>query len=136
LLEPTIPDEIRLERRFENIPQIEGWPREVNHAFMTVLQNAAQAIEAAGVISVETRATEDAVLVAVGDTGRGMSREQAAHLFDVAWAKDGTRVTMRLGLSAAYSTMQKHGGGLEVDSTPGQGTVVRFRFPIRQPAGS
>jgi two-component system NtrC family sensor kinase len=130
LLKPTIPEGIKLERRFENVPKIEGWPRELNHAFMTVLQNAAQAISGEGVITVETRATADTVLVRVIDTGRGMSEEQAAHIFDVAWAEDGIRTTMRLGLSAAYSTVQKHGGTIEVQSVVGQGTTVTFSFPI------
>jgi signal transduction histidine kinase len=130
LLEPTIPDAITLERRLDPVPSIEGWPRELNHAFMTVLQNAAQAIDGAGVVSVETSATEDHVLVRVRDTGRGMSEEQAAHLFDVTWSEDGMRTTMRLGLSAAYATARKHDGTIEVQSVRGQGTLVTFRFSI------
>lgn len=37
---------------------------------------------------------------------------------------------MRLGLSAAYTTMQKHAGTIEVQSALGEGTTVTFRFPI------
>jgi signal transduction histidine kinase len=132
LLGPTISKEIAVKRRFDEVPAIEGWPRELNHAFMTVLQNAAQAIDGEGVISVETSATEEHVLVRVRDTGRGMSEEQAAHLFDVTWSEAGTRTRMRLGLSAAYSTMQKHGGTIEIESVLGQGTLVSFRFPIQR----
>jgi signal transduction histidine kinase len=130
LLGPTLSDEIKLERRFEDVPAIEAWPSELNLAFLTVLQNAAQAIEGAGVVAAETSATKDHVLVRVVDTGRGMSEEQAAHLFDVAWSEDGTRTKMRLGLSAAYTTMQKHGGTIDVQSVLGEGTSVTFRFPI------
>jgi signal transduction histidine kinase len=63
-----------------------------------------------------------------------MSEERAAHLFDVTWSEDGARTSMRLGLSAAYTTTQKHGGSMEVQSAVGQGTSVRFRFPIQQAA--
>ena len=105
-----------------------GWGR-------ALLQNAVQAIHGAGVVSAETSATEEHVLVRVRDTGRGMSEEQAAHLFDVAWSEDGTRTRLRLGLSAAYTTMQKHGGTIEVQSVLAQGTIVTFRFPIPQPTG-
>lgn len=132
LLEPTLADEIQVERCFEKVPNIEGWPRELNHAFMTVLQNAAQAIAGAGVITAETGTSKDRVLVRVHDTGRGMSKERSANLFDVAWSEDGQRTRMRLGLSAAYSTTQKHGGTLDVQSTLGQGTTVTFSFPIPQ----
>ena len=37
---------------------------------------------------------------------------------------------MRLGLSAAYTTMQKHGGTMEVQSVLGEGTLITFCFPI------
>lgn len=129
LLRPTISEDIKLERHFADVPKIEAWPRELNHAFLTVLQNAAQAVHGSGVISIETRATEEQVVVHIRDTGRGMSVEQAAHLFDVSWSEEGTRTKMRLGLSAAYTTMQKHEGTLEVESALGQGTTVTFRFP-------
>ena len=133
LLEPTVSDEITIERRFEEVPVIVGWPRDLNHAFMTVLQNAVQAIHGAGVVRAETSATDEHVFVRIRDTGRGMSEEKAARLFDVAWSDDGPRTEMRLGLSAAYTTMQKHGGTIEVQSDPGLGTTVTFRFPIQQP---
>jgi len=130
LLEPTISKDVKLERRLDDVPNVEGSPRELNHAFMTVLQNATQAISGVGVVTVETSATPQHLLVRVRDTGRGMSDQEAAHLFDVAWGEDGTRIKMRLGLSAAYTTMQNHGGTLEVESAPGQGTTVTFRFPL------
>jgi signal transduction histidine kinase len=139
LLEPTLPEGISFERHFNPVPLIDAWPRELNHAFMTVLQNAIQAIEnGAGVVSAETNvhhaasdAERDEILVVIRDTGRGMSDEQVAHLFDVAWSKQGSRTSMRLGLSAAYATMQRHNGKITVESELGKGTVVTFRFPAR-----
>jgi two-component system, NtrC family, sensor kinase len=130
LLEPSISHGIELERRFDPVPPIDGWPGELNQAFMTVLQNAVEAIDAAGVVSVETSATEDHVLVRVRDSGRGMSEEMAAHLFDMAWSEEGARTKMRMGLCAAQATTRKHGGEITVQSTIGQGTTVTFTFPI------
>jgi signal transduction histidine kinase len=132
LLEPAIPEQIELERRFAEVPRIEGWPRQLNQAFMTVLQNAVEAIDAAGVVSAETSATAEHVLVRVRDNGRGMSQEKAAHLFDMAWSEEGARTKMRMGLCAAQATLRKHGGEIAVESTPGQGTTVTFTFPIPQ----
>ena len=128
LLRPTVPAGIRLTEDFEDVPSIQGWPRELNHAFMTVLQNALEAIDGDGEVLVETRATAEHVLVHVRDSGRGMSAEQLCHLFDVGWSH-GDRTSMRLGLSAAYNTMSRHGGTIEVNSQLGHGTVVSFRFP-------
>ncbi len=133
LLQPTISDTIEVVRDFKPVPAIEGWPRELNHAFMTVLQNAVQAISDSGQVLAETETCDDQVLVRIRDTGRGMTQDQAKHLFDVAWSEDGNRTRMRLGLSAAYATTQKHGGTMEVHSTLGEGTTMVFRFPIAGP---
>lgn len=131
LLEPTVSNGVTLETHLAPVPEIRAWPRELNHAFMTVLQNAVEAIEGEGVVTTETCAERDEVLVRVRDTGRGMSADKVAHLFDLAWSDDGRRTTMRLGLSAAYATMQRHGGVIAVDSALGAGTTVTFRFPLR-----
>ncbi len=129
LLEPTISDKVQFRRGFAEVPLVQGWPRELNFAFMTVLQNAAQAIDGRGVVYTRTQLKMDGVLVEIEDTGRGMTEEQVSHLFDVAWDKEGKRTKMRLGLSAAYTTMQKHQGTIEVESHLGKGTIVRFWVP-------
>lgn len=130
LLSPTIPRRIQLQTHLNPLPEIEGWPKEVNHALMTVLQNAVEAIDGPGTITVRTRALPESILVEIRDDGRGMSEDQATHLFDVAWSQDGTRTKMRLGLSAAYATLQKHGGTMSVQSTTSQGTSITFVFPL------
>jgi signal transduction histidine kinase len=130
VLAPTVSGEVTFERRFAVVPEIEAWPRELNQAFLTVLRNAAEAIDGAGVVTVETRATPEHVLVLVRDTGRGMSADKAAHLFDMAWSAEGERTKMRMGLYAAYASAQKLGGVMEVESAPGRGTTVTFRLPI------
>lgn len=129
ILESSVAGGVAIERNFGEVPRIEGWPRELNHAFMTVLRNAIEAIDGAGAVTVETIATDAGVVVKVRDTGRGMSDEEVSHLFDVAWSDGGARTSMRFGLSAAYATAQKHGGGIDVSSVLGEGTTVTFRFP-------
>lgn len=129
VLMPTLPQGVQIERRFDDVPKIEGWSREVNHAFFTVIQNAAESIDGAGVVSIETTATPEHVLVRVRDTGRGMNEQEVHQLFDVAWSSGGARAKMRMGLSAAYATLQKHGGEIEVESAVGQGTTLTFVFP-------
>jgi signal transduction histidine kinase len=130
LLSPTMPPGVELRHHHTDTPPVEGWPREINHAFMTVLQNAADAIDGEGSITTELGIEDDFVVVRIRDTGRGMGEQEVSRLFDVSWNDEGDRVKMRLGLSAAYATMQKHGGSLDVESTLGSGTTVTFRFPL------
>jgi two-component system NtrC family sensor kinase len=133
LLRPSIREGIVVETRLEDVPRIDASPLALNQAFMTVLQNAVEAIDGAGVITVETRVVEAQVLVRIRDTGRGMSPEMAAHLFDMAWSEGGGRTKMRMGLCAAHYTVQNHGGAISVESTLGQGTAVSFVFPVDAP---
>lgn len=128
MLRPSIGPRIQVRCELEEVPRIDAWPRELNHAFLTVLQNAIQAIDDEGEVSIETSASSEHVYVKICDTGRGMSKAELDHLFDVSWSEDGQRTKMRLGLSAAYHSMQKHGGSVEVQSAPGKGTTVTFRF--------
>jgi len=130
ILGPTVPGGVKIERHLAPVPVIDAWPRELNHAFMTVLQNAVQAIEGEGTVVVETESADRQVVVRIRDDGRGMDAERVAALFDVSWSEDGARTKMRLGLSAAYATMQKHEGTIDVESSPGHGTTVTFRIPV------
>jgi signal transduction histidine kinase len=136
LLRPILPEQVALESHFEPVPDIAGWPGQLNQAFMTVLLNATQAIDGQGVVTVETSTAADTVVVRVRDTGRGMSEQERAQLFDVGWSADGKRTKMRLGLSAAYAAVQRHSGRVEVESAPGKGTVFVFHFPAHSRSDS
>ncbi|MEL7369380.1 MAG: tetratricopeptide repeat protein [Myxococcota bacterium] len=121
---------VTFEREYDEVPNVDAWPRELNQAFMTVLENAIQAIDDQGIITIRVQRNEDAVSVDIQDTGRGMSPTQVDALFDVAWSHDGSRTKMRLGLAAAQHTMLKHGGTIHAQSALGQGTTIAFRFPV------
>ncbi len=129
LFVPTLPNDVQIEARLEPVPEITGWPRALNHAFLTVLQNAAQAIEVEGKVGVRTEADETEVRVVVEDDGRGMTEAEVAELFEVGFGTAGPRAKMRLGMSAARATVKKHGGTIEVKSAPGEGTTVTFHLP-------
>ncbi len=130
LIEPTVPEGVTLERQLRPVPDIHGGPRELNHAFMTILQNAVQAIDGPGSVRVATAHADGRVLVRISDTGRGMDAQELAALFDVGFSESGARTKMRLGLSAAYAAVKAHGGTLEYESEPGAGTVATVGVPV------
>ena len=132
LLSSSVPAGVEVRRRFDDVPAVLGWPREAHHAFFTVLQNAVEAIEGEGIVTLDVRSADGAVEVQISDTGRGMSEEKVRTLFDVGLADRGPRARMRLGLSAAYATMKKHEGTVLVESKLDEGTTVSFRFPAAE----
>ncbi len=86
----------------------------------TGLHNAAQAHGAGKPLS-------HGVLVQVSDTGTGMNLDTQARMFEPFFSTKETNVG--LGLTAVYGIVKQSGGAVEVDSQPGQGTVVRIWLP-------
>ncbi|MDX2261318.1 MAG: PAS domain-containing protein [Gemmatimonadales bacterium] len=68
--------------------------------------------------------------IAVRDNGVGMDRRTLARIFDPFFTTKPAGVGTGLGMSMVYGLMQAHGGAVEVDSTPGQGTAVALYFPV------
>jgi two-component system OmpR family sensor kinase len=80
------------------------------------------------------------VEVAVTDNGPGIPAEQLEHIFE-RFTRGDAGLTQRvggtgLGLAISKSLVVLHGGTLEVDSTPGEGSTFRFRLPLHPPASS
>lgn len=74
------------------------------------------------------------VLIQVSDTGTGMNLDTQARMFEPFFSTKETNVG--LGLTAVYGIVKQHGGTVEVDSRPGQGTVVRVWLPGAQGASA
>ncbi|PLY03317.1 MAG: hypothetical protein C0623_01765 [Desulfuromonas sp.] len=101
-----------------------------------LLQNAVKYSEPGQTISITTRTSETHCNVSVEDHGIGMSAEQLAHATEKFYRGDTSDTAPRgtgLGLFIAKSIVEAHGGILEIESTPGKGTVVTFRIPFKQP---
>ena len=81
-------------------------------------------------VRITTRA--DSALLEVIDTGLGMDPESAAHAFDRFWRGDRSRSRpgSGLGLPIVAAIVAAHGGQLNMETAPGEGTAVRVVLPI------
>jgi signal transduction histidine kinase len=88
-----------------------------------------------GILAIEARWSErrDSLVVRVSDTGQGMSEEIKAHIFEPFFTTKSEGKGVGLGLAIAYGIIERHHGMLEVESTPGQGTVFAVTLPTKQP---
>ena len=69
-------------------------------------------------------------MVEISDTGRGMPADKVEGLFDIDFTH-GQRTHARFGLPLCRSILQRHGGGIQITSTPGVGTKVAIGLPVQ-----
>ena len=120
-----------LRREYGQVPLLRCYPQQLNQVFMNLLVNAAQAIPEKGVITVHTREEQQSIIVAISDTGQGISEENLLHLFEPFFTTKEVGKGTGLGLSIAYDIITKqHKGEITVQSSPGQGSTFTIRLPL------
>jgi signal transduction histidine kinase/ActR/RegA family two-component response regulator/PAS domain-containing protein len=111
----------------DQLPEAMGIESEIREALTNLIFNAVDAMPQGGILTVTSRAGEATVLVEVTDTGTGMDEETRLKCLEPFFTTKGERGT-GLGLAMVYGIMKRHGGSIEIDSTPGLGTTMRLSF--------
>ncbi|MCE8024530.1 histidine kinase [Halomonas sp. MCCC 1A11058] len=119
-------------REYGQLPAVECVPAQLNQVFLNLLVNAAQAIEEHGTITLRTGCEGDQVWLAFADDGAGIPAELQSRIFDPFFTTKPVGQGTGLGLSLSYGIVQKHGGRIELDSRPGEGTTFTLWLPIRR----
>jgi two-component system sensor histidine kinase MtrB len=124
---------VELRRHFDPDP-CRAWvdPRRIRRVLRNLLVNAIEHAESAPV-DVVVEADEQSVVVTVRDYGVGLSKEQAALVFDRFWRADPARARTTggsgLGLSIALEDAKAHGGTIDASGRLGQGASFRLTLP-------
>jgi PAS domain S-box-containing protein len=115
-----------------NLPQVLGNASEIQQVFTNLLLNAADAMLGRGKITIASSSApqDGGVVVTFSDTGPGISPDIKNKIFDPFFTTKPPGKGTGLGLSIVYGVIQRHGGTIEVDSTPGGGTTFTLRFSI------
>ncbi len=118
-----------VKRDYGTLPRVSCHPTQLSQVFANLLVNAAQAIEQWGEIRIRTRQEGSEVVVAVTDTGHGMSPETQKKLFTPFFTTKPRGKGTGLGLSVSYGIIAQHQGRIEVKSEPGQGSTFTVHLP-------
>jgi two-component system, OmpR family, sensor histidine kinase BaeS len=115
----------------DDIPLMDVDPVRIREVISNLIANALRYTPADGSITVEAGvdATGGSADVTVRDTGSGIEPELLPHVFD-RFAKGATSRGSGLGLAIARGLVEAHGGTIEVESSPAQGSTFRFQIPL------
>jgi signal transduction histidine kinase len=121
---------VTVQREYDDaLPPVVCAPQQLRQVFLNLVVNAAQAVESGGHVLVATRTDGDDVIVSVADDGCGIAPELIDRIFDPFFTTKAVGEGTGLGLGIAHQIVTSHGGEIQVESTPGQGTVFRVRLP-------
>ena len=145
LLSRLLGPEVRVQTRLaDETLRVIGDPGQIEQALINLAVNARDAMPAGGQLTMTTaletideefaRAHVPMVagtyaIVAIADTGHGMSRETLGRIFEPFFTTKEAGKGTGLGLSMVYGTMKQIGGFIFADSELGRGTTFTLYFP-------
>jgi len=137
--------EITLIKKYDNLPEVECYPGELNQVFMNILANAIDALEETltvpdkkldidPTISIITGLNnKNFAVIEIEDNGPGICPAVRQKLFDPFFTTKPIGKGTGLGLSISYKIIvERHGGQLNCQSEVGKGTKFTIAIPIRQ----
>jgi signal transduction histidine kinase/ActR/RegA family two-component response regulator/HAMP domain-containing protein len=125
-----------------DLPRLAGIESEIREAITNLVLNAVDAMPSGGRITISTRVIRDngtdkkgkqqplKTAIEITDSGTGMDEETRKRCLEPFFSTKGKRGT-GLGLAMVYGVMERHAGGIEIQSELGKGTTFRLIFPVR-----
>jgi signal transduction histidine kinase len=116
-----------------DLPEVCAQSGELNQVWTNIIDNALDAMDDQGTLTILTRRDRDCVLVEIGDTGTGIPPELQHRIFDPFFTTKEVGKGTGLGLDISYRiVVRRHHGDLRVESEPGA-TWLKVWIPIDQP---
>jgi PAS domain S-box-containing protein len=112
------------------LPPIKGNNGKLQQVFLNLFLNARDAMDRGGVLRVTTSSGDSHARVTVRDSGKGIDPEHMARIYDPFFTTKGMSKGTGLGLAVTYGIVREHGGHIEADSQPGEGSTFSLDFPL------
>ncbi|MFA6499516.1 MAG: ATP-binding protein [Desulfurivibrionaceae bacterium] len=123
---------IALRKEFApSLPRIQAVEDQLKQVFLNLLTNATEAIAGkTGIITVRTEEMGGSIAVQFQDNGQGITPEDKERLFEPFFSTKSAAKGTGLGLTVSYGIVARHGGTIEVESTPGIGSTFTVLLPV------
>lgn len=113
-----------------NLPEVEVDKDRLTQVLLNIFINAIQAMPSGGTLTVNVKTMENRLQFEISDTGRGISAEDQANIFNPYFTtkKRGTG----LGLAIAFKIIESHDGTITIESLKNKGTTFVISIPLEQ----
>ena len=128
----VLPEHVVLLESFGKLPTVECNPSQLNQVFLNLINNAADAMEGKGTITVTSHQDGEYIKVEVADTGPGIPEDVLPHIFDLYYTTKLDGEGTGLGLAIARDIVRAHGGDITVETFVGSGTTFTVTLPVKQ----
>ncbi|SCY22825.1 ATP-binding protein [Desulfoluna spongiiphila] len=119
-----------------SLPQVVADGQQMNHLFMNIILNAADAMDNEGVLTVKSGvASKGRVFAEVSDTGSGIPEALLKRIFEPFFTTKAAGEGTGLGLSLAYGIVESHGGTITASNNEGAGATFRVEIPCSRSQG-
>ncbi|MGH8913826.1 MAG: sensor histidine kinase [Acidimicrobiia bacterium] len=112
-----------------NLPKIEASGRDLNQVWTNLIDNAADAMDGAGTLTIRATSKDGKVVVRISDTGPGISQDVQKRIFDPFFTTKAPGQGTGLGLHTVHTIVTKSGGDITLDSNT-EGTTFTLTFPV------
>ena len=129
----TLFHNINIEKRLaDRLPPVTADIQQLNHLFMNIILNAAQAMEGRGDLTLTTNlsGSGEYIHMEIADTGPGIPDHIRSRIFEPFFTTKQEGKGTGLGLSLVYGIVENHDGRIDVISEPGVGTTFIVELPI------
>jgi signal transduction histidine kinase len=128
---------VAIKRRLsQELPDIIADPSQLHQVLVNLVVNAIQATTTGGTVTIDTRAVDQQVVLAIEDDGVGMSAEVLKKIFIPFFTTKDVHEGTGLGLPVVHGIVTSHGGTVSVQSAPGRGARFEIRLPQASPQQS
>jgi len=124
-------EKVKVVRRYgRDLPRISAYASELNQVWMALLENALDAIEDKGTITLDVHLAGEYLVTEVGDDGPGIEAEIQGRIFEPFFTTKPPGTALGLGLDMAQRIVRQHRGYIQLsESKPGK-TCFEVRLPI------
>jgi len=122
----------------DDLPEIVVDPEALSQALLNLANNAIKYSGDEKYLGLDVRLDGDRVAISVADRGVGIPKAEQKRIFEKFYRVENTLIHTTkgsgLGLALVQHIIDAHGGSIEIESEPGEGTTFRLLIPLSPPA--